>query len=73
MGTGDAGVSLADDFKAPGGLLALVLQETLEHPPSGIQHGLRHPCFGQFEAAHVAHDNVLILTASQSGSVADAL
>jgi hypothetical protein len=60
MGTGDAGVSLADDLEAPGSLLALVIQEPPEHPPTGIQHGLRHPCLDQFGAAHIAHDNVLI-------------
>ena len=32
--TGDAGVSLADDFKASGRLFGFVFQEPSEHPPA---------------------------------------
>jgi hypothetical protein len=59
-GTGDAGVSFVDDFKHPGSLLALVIQEIPEHAPSGIQHRLCHPGFGQLETAHVANKDFLI-------------
>jgi hypothetical protein len=41
--------------------LALVLQTPSEHTPSGIQHGLRHPCFHQLGTAHIAHHDLLIL------------
>jgi hypothetical protein len=53
-------VALADDSNASAGLLALVLQERLEHTPSGIEHGFGHPCLHQFGATHVSNDDVLI-------------
>jgi len=42
------------------GALALVLQESFECAPAGVQYGFRHPCLGQLQAAHIAHDNLLI-------------
>jgi len=42
-------------------MLALVLQLRFEHAPTGIQHGLCHPCLHQLQAAHVANDDILIL------------
>jgi hypothetical protein len=33
----------------------------VEHAPTGIQHGLGHPGFRQFQAAHIADDDGLIL------------
>jgi hypothetical protein len=48
-------------LKGSARLLAFVLQIPSEHAPSGIQHGLRHPCFHQFGTAHIAHHNLLIL------------
>src|SRR3984957_3770023 len=53
-------VSLVDDLYAPAGLLALVLQLRLEHPPAGIEYGLGHPRLRQPGTAHIAHDNGLI-------------
>jgi hypothetical protein len=53
-------VALADDSNASAGLLALVLQLRFEHPPSGIEHGFRHPRLHQFGATHVSNDDGLI-------------
>src|SRR6202789_3525265 len=54
-------VSLIDDNNAPAGLLALVLQLRLEHAPPGIQHGFGHPSLRQFQAAHIADFDGLIV------------
>jgi hypothetical protein len=59
--TGDAGVSLARDFKASGRVLALVCQKALEHAPAGVQHGFRHPRFDKLQTTHVTDDDMLIL------------
>ena len=53
-------MSLADDFKGSGRLLALVFQIALEYPPARIQHALGHACFDQLETAHVTDDDSLV-------------
>src|SRR5258706_9694603 len=50
-----------DDRSASAGLVAFVLQWRLEHPPAGIEHGLRHPGLDQLEATHIANDYGLVL------------
>ena len=58
--TGDAGVSLARDFKASGRVLAFVCQKPLEHAPARIEHGFRHPRFDELQTTHVTDDDMLI-------------
>src|SRR5258708_20987520 len=62
-------VSLADDSNASAGLLALVLQLRLEHPPAGIEHGFRHPRLDQFGATHVSNNDGLIPIDNFSGKL----
>jgi hypothetical protein len=58
---GSRAVSLIDDSYASAGLLAFVLQLRLEHAPARIEHGFGHPGFDEFQAAHIADEDVLIL------------
>jgi hypothetical protein len=51
------------------GVLAFVLQHLLEHSPTGIEHGLCHPCLNQREAAHVSNDDGLIRINNLSGTL----
>jgi len=69
--TNSRGVSFVDDFDAATGPMALVLQLRLEHAPAGVQHGLRHACLGQLQAAHVAHDDVLVVLHDATGERVD--
>jgi len=58
--TASRGVSFVDDLYGSADALAFVLQESFEQAPAGVQYGLRHLCLGQLQAAHIAHDNLLI-------------
>src|ERR1022692_3063728 len=68
--TGAAGlrcVLLVDDDHISSGLPALVLKIPLEHAPTGIEHGFCHARLRQFQAAHIAYDDPLVLVDNASG------
>jgi hypothetical protein len=49
-------IELLEPNPTPDGL---VLELGLEHEPSGVEDGLRHPGLRQFAAAHIADDHAL--------------
>jgi hypothetical protein len=66
--TASRGVSLVDDLYGSAGALALVLRESFECARAGVQHGFRHPGLRQLQAAHIAHDDVLIRVDGRRGA-----
>jgi hypothetical protein len=42
-------------------VLALILQHPLEHAPTTVENGFRHPCSDQLLAAHIAHKDGFVL------------
>src|SRR5579883_1563719 len=52
--TRSRGVSFVDDPDGPAGILAFITQHLSEQAPSAVEHGSRHPCLDQLQAAHIA-------------------